>query len=95
MYKAMLFAAAVLSFSCSATSFSHADPLVNAFVAGFNKGKQGGQGDLGGQNDPHQMFQQIMEQLSQGGSASTRPKGVPADTSRSVDQRVPLRQSKT
>ena len=73
MRKSLLFAVTVLCFACSATSFSQAaDPLVAAFLDGVNKGKQkvqGGQGDLGGQggqNDPAQMFQQIMNQLTQG-----------------------------
>jgi len=73
MRKSLLFAATVLCFACSPTSFSHAaDPLVAAFLDGVSKGKQkvqGGQGDLGGQsgqNDPAQQFQQILDQLTQG-----------------------------
>jgi hypothetical protein len=73
MRKSLLFVATVLCFACSATSFSHADPLVNAFLEGVNKGKKGGQGDLGGQggqNDPAQMFQQILQQLTQQSAAT-------------------------
>ena len=70
MYKSLLLAAAVLSFASLSTSFSRADPLAAVFVDAFNKAKQGGkiqggQGDLGGQNDEAQKFQQIMQQLSQ------------------------------
>ncbi len=67
MRKSLLFVAAVLCFACSAASFSHAaDPLVGAFLDGVNKGKQKAQGGQGGQNDQAQMFQGIMNQLTQG-----------------------------
>ena len=39
--------------------------MYQAFV-GQTGGGEGGQGGQGGQNDPAQMFQQIMQQLTQG-----------------------------
>lgn len=88
MSKSLLIAAAVLSFSCSITSSSYANPAINITAAIANKlvpTVQGGKGDLGtqgGQNDPAQMFQQIMQQLTQqraaGAEGSDRVPSRPA-----------------
>ncbi len=102
MCKSLSFAATVFCFACSATSVSHAaNPLVAAFLDGVNKGKQkaqGGQGDLGGQggqNDPAQMFQQIMNQLTQGQQRRSGTDGPRQEMSPKLELAVKFQTSET
>ena len=89
MYKSLLIAAAVLSFACSVTSSSYANPMAAILVDAYNKKKaQGDLGTQGGQNDPAQMFQQILNDLTKGqqrvpgGEGSSRVPSRPANAAR-------------
>ena len=58
MFRTALIATIGFFVVCSISNAG--DPRVDAFVQGFNKGKQGG-GGQGGQNDEAQKFKQILD----------------------------------